>query len=441
MNPVTAVEWGIRGAIPALIVSAILLALHVRDHALERRVWRLALLVAFAVPILTLVTTMGTDFLSAVLMRPVTTPGLPALASVARNFVPAGNAETTSFAMRVVDACLIAWGTVSLVLLLRIALGAFGSWRLLRTSDSVPIALTAQTRVRVSTAISAPATIGSTVLLPVAFPMWTASDRDAVLAHELNHVTSRDFWWQLAARTYCAIYWWSPASWMIASRLRHLAERLSDSAALTVLPDTRAYATLLVNVAAGAPHRHGFDLPTFEVPMARENMLRNRIDAVIRGIQSVPLTGARRRLALGAPLIGAALVALPPMTRADEVTIRLVATRGIDAAAERLIAASPNPDSVRSAFMTARTTKTVRWFVLDADGSRGATGETPSEFTLPVVVPFAVTYCSADFATEFRVEYKFQLRGSGAAIQKGCVRIFRNQTGFGSEGIPTPRSR
>ena len=129
-------------------------------------------------------------------------------------------------------------------------------------------------------------------------------------------------------------------------------------------------------------------------------------------------------------------MALQPLTRADEVTIRLMASPSIDADAERLIAASPNPDSLRSAFNGARSSKKVRWYVLNPDGSSGASGETPSEFALPVTA----TYRSADFNTEFRIEYKFR-NGSGHATQKGCVRIFNNQTGFGSRGAPKPRGR
>ena len=440
MNPVTAVEWGLRGAIPALIVSTVLVALRVRDHTLERRLWRSVLVFAFAVPLLTVVMSVGSDILSATMMRRVTTPGLPTLTSAARNFIVTANGSTTSLASRVLSVWLFVWGAVSFVLLLRIGLGAFGSWRLLRSSDSAPATLSVPAHVRLSAAISAPATVGSTVLLPVTLTTWNAQDRDAVIAHELNHVASRDFWWQLAARTYSALYWWSPASWLITSHLQHLAERLSDSAALRVLPDASSYATLLVNVAARTQHLRRSLLPTLEVPMARPNMLHSRIDAVIRGMQSVPLTGVRRRLALGVPLIGAALVVLPPMTKADEVKIRLTSTRSIDANAERMIAASSNPDSVRTAFQSARGTNRVRWFVMNRDGSRGAAGDTPAEFTVPVVVPFEVTYCSADFATEFRVEYKFRT-GSGSAMQKGCVKIFHDQRGFGSSGVPAPQGR
>ncbi len=440
MTAATAVEWGIRGAIPALIVSIVVLALRVRDQTLERRLWRSALVFACAVPLLTLVTAVGSELASAFIARRVTMPGLPALTTAAQNFMATGDVITMTVATRAMTAGLLVWCTVSLLLLLRIAVGAVASWHMVRTSQPAPLALSPHAQVRMSDAISEPATVGSTVLLPIPVIGWNVSDRDAVLAHELNHVASRDFWWQFAARTYAAIYWWSPASWLITARLRHLAEQLSDSAALTVLPDAKAYATLLVTVAAGTQRRLGIHRHTLEVAMARPSMLRTRIDAVIRGLHSVPLTGARRRLALGAPLIAAALMVLPTMTKADEVTIRLVATKAIDADAERLIAASPNPDSVRKAFQTARVTHTARWFVLNPDGSRGATGETPSAFTLPVIVPFSVTYCSADFATEFRVEYKFRY-GSGAATQKGCVRIFHDQRGFGSVGVAAPRGR
>jgi len=466
MNATLAVEWGIRGAIPAVIVSVMLVLMRVRDHALEQKLWRSALAFACALPLLTIAMATGRVLLSSEAFVPVPTAALPAIVTAATGFVsPLRN--DPSWAARATLAVCGVWAAVSLLLLLRVMIGGFGSWQLLRTSAPAPEQSARGVRVRISHAIVAPATVGSTVLLPADVTGWSVADRSAVIAHERNHVLRHDFWWQFLARTYSAIYWWNPASWAFTSRLRWLAERLSDAAALRVMPDRGQYASLLVEVAARASGRDGGRVPGFRVAMARPPMLRQRVEAVIRAVESVPVTGARRAAALSAPLLTAAAVAITPLPGAelssitawlqnagashasgaalprmlaDSVVIKLYSTGTIDSAAEAAIARSSNPDSVRQAFAFARSGARVRWFTLNPDGTERASGVTPTKITHAEITPFAITYCSADPALKLRIEYRFASGGDGWAIGS-CAKIFKDSGMTGSQGVRHPRGR
>jgi beta-lactamase regulating signal transducer with metallopeptidase domain len=466
MNATLAVEWGVRGAIPAVIVMVMLVLLRVRDHALEQKLWRSALAFACAVPLVTIAIATGSALMTSPAAMALSKGALPTVVTAANELVsPLRN--DLSWAARTAFAAVGVWTAVSLVLLLRVAIGGYGSWRLLHTSLPAPEQFARDTRVRISHAIVAPATVGSTVLLPNDVAEWNSVERNAVIAHELNHVQRGDFWWQLLSHIYAAIYWWNPASWAFVYRLRWLAERLSDAAALRVMPDRSQYASLLVQVASRAKSRTGARLPAFRVAMSRRLMLRRRVDAVIRAVESVPLIGMRRAAAFGAPLITAAAVAITPLPgaelaaitprapsadhsdastaaqtpiRADSVVIKLYAARTIDAAAQAVIARSSNPDSLQQSYAYARSDAHVRWIALNPDGTERGSGETPAVITQVESTPFAVTYCSADPSTQLRVEYRFAKGGSGSATGV-CSKIFRSSERFGSEGVRHPRGR
>ncbi len=84
------------------------------------------------------------------------------------------------------------------------------------------------------------------LMSPMAFGLWqpciglpaqfetrfTASEQDAVLAHELAHLAARDPVWFLLADLAVAVLWWHPASWWARQRLHVLSEQAADEAAV-----------------------------------------------------------------------------------------------------------------------------------------------------------------------------------------------------------------
>ncbi len=58
------------------------------------------------------------------------------------------------------------------------------------------------------------------VLVPCDFSTWPEQEQRTVFLHEFAHVLRRDTWGEVLAQLIQAIYWFHPASWFVALRLR-----------------------------------------------------------------------------------------------------------------------------------------------------------------------------------------------------------------------------
>ena len=75
------------------------------------------------------------------------------------------------------------------------------------------------------------------VLVPAGFDAdFDRGQQEAMLAHELAHLASRDPVWQAAATWLVALLWWQPLAWWSRRRLRAASESAADEASLLV-PD------------------------------------------------------------------------------------------------------------------------------------------------------------------------------------------------------------
>lgn len=167
---------------------------------------------------------------------------------------------------------------VCATLLFRLIWGAALATRLWRAGH--PVALANKARfahlsVRSSERISSPLTIGSGILLPAGFAEWDAEKLRIVLAHEASHVRQRDFYLQLAAGLYSAIFWFIPLGWWLKRKLSDLSEAISDRAGLGEAANPVSYAQILIHFAA-LPHN-----PQIGVAMARQGRLTQRIERLL----------------------------------------------------------------------------------------------------------------------------------------------------------------
>ena len=121
------------------------------------------------------------------------------------------------------------YALVAGLLLLRLAVGLYLTWRLARAAKPMREPWTADWSVRVSSVIAGPVTFGSTILLPPQCFDWDVRKRQAVLAHEGAHVANRDFYLLLLASLNRAVFWFSPFAWWHLTRLAELAEIISDA--------------------------------------------------------------------------------------------------------------------------------------------------------------------------------------------------------------------
>ena len=145
------------------------------------------------------------------------------------------------------------------LLLLRLAVGCYLTWRLVRAAKPMSEPWTAHWSVRVSNVIAGPVTFGSTILLPPQCFDWDLRKREAVLAHEGAHVVNRDFYLLLFASFNRAVFWFSPFAWWHFARLAELAEIISDATAIEIVEDRLSYAEILLDLvqAPAAPGTGG----------------------------------------------------------------------------------------------------------------------------------------------------------------------------------------
>lgn len=108
-------------------------------------------------------------------------------------------------------------------------------------------------RVRISSNVEAPATIGDARPIVV----WPAfgcqplneSESEALMAHELAHIKQHDYAMHLLQRACESILWFNPAAWWIGNRLRQEREKAADELAASVLQDGKGLAIALGRLA------------------------------------------------------------------------------------------------------------------------------------------------------------------------------------------------
>ena len=227
-------------------------------------------------------------------------------------------------------------------LLLRLLFGLMLAWRIWRRAKPASVLVEPHADVRFSSDIRIPVTIGVGIVLPTSFHDWSRPRLRIVLAHELAHVRQRDFYLQLLAHLHTAIFWFSPAAWLIQNNLSDLAEAISDFAGIAEAKDAPSYAEVLLEVAA-LPRR-----PVFAVAMARSSRIEHRIDRLLidRLFRRSFVEGKRRALAIAAvvPLVltvSASLVAVRAAERVIPAAAPLIHVVAQDTSSSMVVPEAP----------------------------------------------------------------------------------------------------
>jgi TonB family protein len=144
------------------------------------------------------------------------------------------------------------------------------------------------------------------VLLPADAPDWPVERVRVVLAHELAHIRRADWLVQILADAFRTLFWFNPAAWLVAHRLRRESEHACDDQVLAtgVEPDT--YAFHLLDLARET--RAAAFVRAAALSMARPSTLEGRIAAMLnrRLDRTVP-----SRWQIAAVVAALALVAVP----------------------------------------------------------------------------------------------------------------------------------
>src|SRR5579862_1145085 len=165
------------------------------------------------------------------------------------------------------------------VFFLRLVLGVAATLRLWFTAIPIPPYRMrsgfASLRLRASSRVSSPFTIGSAILLPADYETWDRDKLRIVLAHESSHIRQGDFYLQILAGLYASLMWFSPLGWWLKRELADLAEAISDRAGIEQAESRTSYAEILLEFAA-APRPAAVG-----VAMARPGSLSRRIERLL----------------------------------------------------------------------------------------------------------------------------------------------------------------
>jgi beta-lactamase regulating signal transducer with metallopeptidase domain len=105
--------------------------------------------------------------------------------------------------------------------------------------------------VRTHRRVQVPLTAGwrePVIILPETWVTWEPSRLAAIVRHELAHMERRDYGWNVLGAVYQALFWFSPAAWIVVRRIRLTAELAADRSASEAI-DGIAYARILVESA------------------------------------------------------------------------------------------------------------------------------------------------------------------------------------------------
>jgi beta-lactamase regulating signal transducer with metallopeptidase domain len=325
-------ESAFRSLVLGGVVWAGLHLLRVRNPHVHMTSWAVVLAASLTMPLLMHWTTVTVPLPPSAVLPPLAVPtpaslwpaaaALPEALPSALTSEPgiAGAARNAAHhAVNWLELATVVYAIIAGLLLLRLVIGLYLTWRLVRAATPVNAPWAAGAYVRVSHLVGGPVTFGSTIVLPPDCGSWDVAKRQAVLAHEGAHVANGDFYLLLLAALNRAVFWFSPFAWWQSVRLAELAEMISDARALEVVDDRLSYAQILLDLT-----QHGRPAPA-GLHMARARTVRTRVEHILDGSVALATGGWRKRLwtvAATTPvvIVSALTVAYAPPSRSAPVS-------------------------------------------------------------------------------------------------------------------------
>lgn len=310
--------------------------------ALRHLLWTLAIVGLVALPVLTVVVPFRLAILPSVTpsqgSRPVVQPEFtkpPGNAEPARaeSSTPtpvhlvsespnttAADAQSARFSTA--GILLVTWLAVLLVLLARFVTGFVivrriarratpitdKSWTSLAARAGRTLEVKGPIDLRRSDDVAMPFACGlikPIIVLPASSNEWGSERRQAVLMHELAHISRGDLAMNMLSHIVRAVYWFHPLAWLAAYRLRVEGERACDDAVLRAGALPSDYAEHLLSIV----RTMGNSVPSVALAMARRSDFEGRLLAILEpGIPRGRLTRLR-----AAALAALFLVAVMPL--------------------------------------------------------------------------------------------------------------------------------
>ena len=111
------------------------------------------------------------------------------------------------------------------------------------------------------------------IMMPATALGWNATQREAAMLHEEQHIRQHDGWHRIAAAIVRAVFWWNPFVHALCRRLEIESELCCDEAA-TVPTGRRAYGDMLLRLATTSCFENA---PAW----AAANSVRERIERLV----------------------------------------------------------------------------------------------------------------------------------------------------------------
>lgn len=148
------------------------------------------------------------------------------------------------------------------------------------------IALRRRVELVESALVKVPMVIGylkPVILLPVgAINNLSAAEVEAVLAHELAHVTRNDYLINIVLSFIEVLFYYHPAVWLISANIRSERENCADDLAIQLCGNSLTYAKALVSLEELNPA-----IPAFAMPFSGpKNQLLHRIQRILHQPQN-----------------------------------------------------------------------------------------------------------------------------------------------------------
>ena len=240
----------------------------------------------------------------------------------------------------------IIWLAGAIILLLRLALGLFGAFRMTRKAQVLgdtfwkallerflsAIRLKRKIRLKSHSEIAIPLTWGllrPVILIPAGHEKWTQDQRSSALLHELSHVKRADFLVMVFVRLSLALFWLNPLSWLAFRMLKREQEKACDELVLKagIKPSTYAANLLSFRRAGGFPWTPSVAL----LGILGRSQLNERLVAILKQKMTVKEVKMKTKIMLALSVILA--VALIGMARPSASSAENVAGSAAIAAA------------------------------------------------------------------------------------------------------------
>jgi beta-lactamase regulating signal transducer with metallopeptidase domain len=150
-----------------------------------------------------------------------------------------------------------------------------------------------------------------TMCLPTNFrELFTPSEQEAVLLHELAHLAARDSIWLSMADAVLALFWWHPLVWWAQRQLRNTTEAAADESSVLLAEGPKVLAGCLVTLGTRFTDSAGFKALGIHGVRFRSGLGRRvqRLFALSNTRWSAPAVWRSRMTQFCAPTICAAAI-------------------------------------------------------------------------------------------------------------------------------------